>query len=446
MSGVYIAIDPQPGNPASTFTGLEVPPRVTSQEAGTEYILLAHRLGSLQQGSPIYYRGIQVGEVTGYEFGESGQIEIGIFIREPHDQRVQRSSRFWKVSGIDVSVDASGINLEVESLISLISGGIEFDTPLIAEDKSRPIQPDSAFELHEGFASIGESKITKKVPYVLFFDGSVRGLEIGAPVEFRGIRIGTVTDIKVEIDQETTDIRIPVFIETEPQRWATRALLVKTERKELKPYEFAERLVKKGMRGQLQTGSLLTGKLFVDLDFHPDLPTQTLKYDGKYPEIPTVPSTMDQFRQTATDVLEKLRNLPLDKIAHELLETMEGTNRLANSPELIETVQTFHETIEDVQRVIRERDESLGQTFEDVQKLTRDLDQAVVELADSMEDTLSVARNALEIADPNSPMMVNLASTLKELSGAARSIRALADYLERHPEALVHGKGGSGGS
>ena len=192
-------------------------------------------------------------------------------------------------------------------------------------------------------------------------------------------------------------------------------------------------------RANRSTKSLLTGQLFVDLDFYPKLAQESLLMTGKYPEIPTIPSTMDEFRRTATDVLAEIRRVPFDKIGQELLETIQGANQFANSPELIESVQTLNELLKDVQAVIRERDESLGQTLDNMQKLTRHLDQKVVSLADSAEETLSAARNAMEIADPNSPAVVNLTTALRELSAAARSIRVLADYLEQHPEALVQG-------
>ena len=189
------------------------------------------------------------------------------------------------------------------------------------------------------------------------------------------------------------------------------------------PYSVGRMLVEEhGLRAQLQTGSLLTGQLFVDLEFHPDLPRKTLLMTGKYPEIPTVPSTLDEFRRSATNILEELRKLPLDKIAQELLDTLKGTKRLANSPDLLQAVQTFSDTLENVQ------------------KLTYDVDQSVASLADSTEKTLEAARSAFEVADPNSPAAVNLANTLEELAAAARSIRVLADYLEQHPESLVHGK------
>ena len=188
-------------------------------------------------------------------------------------------------------------------------------------------------------------------------------------------------------------------------------------------YGIMKTLVKRGMRAQLETGSLLTGQLFVQLDFHPDLPHQELVMTGKYPEIPAVPATMDEVRRTVTDVMAEIRRLPLDKIAQEILETVEGANYLVNSPDTQEAVQ------------------NLNAALGNVEKLTGGLDQRVNRLSDSLEKTLAKARKTLEVADPNSPAAVNMNSALKELAAAARSIRVLTDYLEQHPEALVHGKG-----
>ena len=187
-------------------------------------------------------------------------------------------------------------------------------------------------------------------------------------------------------------------------------------------YAAMKQLVKRGLRAQLETGSLLTGQLFVQLDFHPDLPKQELIMTGKYPEIPAVPATMDQVRRTVTDVMAEIRRLPLDKIAEEILETVEGANHLVNS----------HETQEAVH--------SLNAALGNVEKLTEGIDQRVKSLHFSVEKTLAKARAALEVADPNSPAAVNMNNALKELAAAARSIRVLTDYLEQHPEALVHGK------
>jgi paraquat-inducible protein B len=236
-------------------------------------------------------------------------------------------------------------------------------------------------------------------------------------VEFRGIKIGSVSDIAIAIDPKTLEIKIPVLLNLQPERITSTKVAQSREE-----YEVMKHMVKRGLRAQLETGSLLTGQLFVQLDFHPDLPQQELVMSGKYPEIPAVPATMDQLRRTVTDVMAEIRRLPLDQIAKEILETVEGGNRLINSHE--------------AQEAIRNLNAALG----NVEKLTGSVDQKVGGLATSMDKTLATLRQALQVADPNSPAAVNLNHALEELSGAARSIRVLAEYLEQHPEALVRGK------
>ena len=425
VSGAYIEIDPSPGPLTKTFVGLETPPLVKSREPGTKYILRAQKLGSLQPGAPVLYRDINVGEIMGYDLAENDQgVLIHTFIREPHDQRVRDNSRFWRRSGIEVEVGAEGFDVKMESLAAVLAGGVAFDTPPSIAAGDEPSEPGTMFTLHDSFSDVGEATFVRRNRYLLYFDGSVRGLSVGAPVEFRGIRIGTVKDIAVEINPKTLEIKIPVIVETQPERWMSQKELKELKTKAGTHIDRTRRMVARGLRAQLQTGSLITGQLFVQLDFYPKLPPAKLTVSRNLPVVPTVPSTMDQFRRTVTDVLEELRRLPLDKIAHELLETMEGANRLVNSPELIESVRTLNETLVDFQ------------------KLTQNVDKEVIRLADSTDKTLKAGRAALSVADPNSPAAVNLANALRELAAAARSVRMLADYLERHPEALVHGKGG----
>ena len=181
-------------------------------------------------------------------------------------------------------------------------------------------------------------------------------------------------------------------------------------------------MVKGGLRAQLLTGSLLTGQLFVGLDFHQNLPEKELIMSEKYPEIPAVPAAMDELRRTVTDVMAEIRRLPLDKIAREILETVEGGNRLVNSAE--------------TQKAVHNLNAALG----NVEKFTEGLDRQVDTLMTNLDNTLVTVQKGLRQIDPNSPAAVNMNNALKELSAAARSIRVLADYLEQHPEALVKGK------
>ena len=425
VSGAYIEIDPQSGTPTLEFKGLDTPPLVTSREEGTHYVLEAQRLGGLQPGSPIDYHDVQAGEVMDYHFTEHGQsLLINIFIKVPFDQRITEHTQFWNSSGIQAKLGTEGIEVKVASLASLIAGGISFDTPILDVENVNQSPEGSTFELYKSYDTIGESDITTKRPFIALFDGSLRGLSIGAPVEFRGIRIGTVTDIKAEVERKSMKISIPVFFQIEPERIKTTSESDRVvDESNAEAYKNIDAMVKRGLRAQLMTGSLLTGQLYVDLDFHPNLPVKGLNYEKKYPVIPSVPATMDEFRTTAANLLRQLRNLPLDKIAHEILETAEGANHLVNSPEAQEAIH------------------SLNAALGNVEKLTEGLDQRVNRLAFSVEKTLAKARAALELADPDSPAAVNLNSALKELAAAARSIRVLTDYLEQHPEALVQGKG-----
>ena len=421
VSGNYIAMDPSPGPSTRTFTGLEKPPGVTSNDKGAEFQLRAENLGSNTPGAPIFYHDFQVGRILDVALGEDGTgVRIDIFIEAPHHLRIRDTSRFWQVSGFEVSFGAEGLDVKMESLASLLSGGIAFDTPATAVGSDEPSQSGTVFKVFKNFASIKDEKYVLTRPYLVHFDGSVRGLSVGAPVEFRGIKVGSVSDIAVEFDPQTLDIKIPVLLDLQPERIsATKAIQAHEAQDE---HGVMKQFVKRGVRAQLETGSLLTGQLFVSLELYPDLPQKALIMTGKYPEIPTVPATMDQLRRTVTDVMAEIRRMPLDKIAEELLETVEGANHLVNSPEIQEAVHNLNAALGNVER------------------LTGGLDQKVDGLVTSMDNTLATVRKALQVADPNSPAVVNLNSALKELSAAARSIRALADYLEQHPEALVKGK------
>ncbi len=421
VSGAYIAIDPQPGPSARTFTGLEKPPGVTREDHGAQFQLRAENLGSSSPGAPIFFHDIQVGRVLDYALEkDGGAVLIDVFIQAPHHLRVRDTSRFWQLSGFEISLGAEGLDVKMESFASLITGGIAFDTPATAGGSDEPSQPGTLFKLYKNFSNIQEEKYVLNRPFLVNFDGSVRGLSVGAPVEFRGIKIGSVSDIAVQIDPQTFEIKVPVLLDLQPQRIATTETIKTMQSRE--EYYVMKQLVKRGMRAQLETGSLLTGQLFVQLDFHPDLPQKELIMTGKYPEIPAVPATMDQLRRTVTDVMAEIRRLPLDKIAKEILETVEGGNRLVNSP--------------DTQKAVRNLNAALG----NVEKLTEGLDRQVETLATSLDKTLLTVRKAVQVVEPNSPAAVNMNNALKELSAAARSIRVLADYLEQHPEALVKGK------
>jgi paraquat-inducible protein B len=402
FSGAYIGIDPgKPGKHARSFKGLETPPIITFGIPGRLFILKSKTLGSLDIGSPVYYRRIKVGQVVAYELEKDGTaVDIKIFIHAPHDQEVRQNTRFWNASGLDVSVDANGLNVRTESFVTLMIGGIAFDTPTDLEPGS-PAAENQTFHLYQSREQSVEASYVQKRPWLLHFQGSVRGLSVGAPVDFRGIEIGRVVDILLEFDWKKLAFRIPVLIQLEPDRiaWVGKQ---KMNRKEGMDF-----LVAKGLRAQLKQGSLITGKLYVSLDMHPDAPPAKITWGEPYDELPTMPTSMEEITRTVSKIAEKFEKIPLEQIGNDLRDTMAHLNK----------------------------------TTEDLQKLVQNLDASTVPAANA---TLEQAKKTLikvdRLLSAESPTGHELKRALGELADAARNISILADYLERHPDSLVFGK------
>jgi paraquat-inducible protein B len=419
FSGAYIEMDPgMEGEPARRFKGLEIPPIVTTGVPGREFLLRASTLGSLSNGAPVYYRQIKVGQVIGYELAKDGRsLTIKIFVNAPHDKLVRANTRFWNASGLDLKLDAGGIKLNTQSIVSIMMGGIAFDTPTSLE-AGGPAEERQVFKLYDTRESIFERTFTDKRYYILHFEGSIRGLTVGAPVEFRGIKFGQVVDIKAVFNQETLTPQITVLIETEPQRWEVLGETTMDPKKQM------EALIAKGFRAQLKTGSLLTGQLYVDWDFHPETPPAQVKYGQKFPELPTIPAPLQIITTRINDLLNKIETVPIEKIGQDLGDTLQNVKNLTGSAEL--------------QQAIRDLDATLKETRELAQNLNMNVAPAITETLDQAQQTLISVEGTL---GKDAPLQHDLRKALEELGDAARSLRVLLDYLERHPDALIFGKG-----
>ncbi len=431
VSGAFVEIDPSDeGQPTRAFVGLEEPPLVLADTLGTKFDLTAESLGSFSAGSPLYFRGFKAGQVLGYELApDNKSVVVHIFVDEPYDQLVRDHSRFWDVSGVQVSVDADGMDLRTQSLEALVQGGLAFDVPENAE-AGRPAKEGTAFVLYENQEDAKAASFVRKEHFIVFFDGSVRGLSVGAPVEFRGIKIGSVVNIRAEFDRETMAFRIPVLIDLEPERITAIGERATDAR------AFMKDMIDRGFRAQLQTGSLLTGQLLVALDFHPDTPVNLVGTDDRYPEIPSIPTQLEEITDKVTGVLDEIAALPLAEIFEDLRQTIESANRLISSPE--------------TQQVL----ESLNQTLARADHLMQTLDKEVEPLVASLRETSDAAHQAMVQAEAalaaaesltgeKSQLRYDLGNLMGELTGAARSIRLLADYLETHPDAFIRGKSGT---
>ncbi|MFC1821896.1 intermembrane transport protein PqiB [Thermodesulfobacteriota bacterium] len=439
LSGAFIEIEPGQGASQRLFTGHEEPPVIKADAAGIKIVLMAKKLGSIDRGSPIYYQGILAGETLGWELANDRKsIFIYAFIKTPYDKLIQSNTRFWNVSGIDVSVGSEGINVRTESVQTLLYGGIAFETP----DTIEPVKSDLeglVFTLYDSYESIMEVAFTKKINFILFFEGSVRGLHPGAPVEFKGIKVGSVKDVRLEFDTRDSSFRIPVLIEIEPER-----IIERGEDDISSPYQLLKNLVDRGLRARLQSGSLLTGQLFVDLDMHPDTPIRLVNEEGPYPELPTIPASLEQMTASVQKILTKLEKVEVEKISEELLETLQSANQLVQGANTIITKAELQESVHDLRTALQTFTGILRKVDQHVEPIAANLEKAIGAGQQALEKTQGTLGLVDEMLKPDSPLHFRLIQLSEELAETARSIRSLVDLLERHPNSIIFGKNPSG--
>jgi paraquat-inducible protein B len=414
ISGAYIEIEPgAPGKMVTRYVALETPPVVRTDAPGRKYVLRTDTLGSLAPRTPIFFRGIRVGEVLGYELtGDQRAVHSYIFVKDPYDKLVFPDSNFWNIGGVEISAGTDGFSIKFGSLQSLIAGGIEFDSP--SDQGPAEAAPENhVFTLFQSHEAVAESAIADRIPYIVYFQGSVRGLRVGAPVEFRGIRLGTVSRMRPEFDLRSNTIKIGVLINIEPERLSTQSVV----KGQYKRYALMPALVEKGLRAQLQTASLLTGQQIVGLDFFPDDPPKEVGRGGPVPEIPTVPPQMEGMASAANRLLVKLSELPLD----------------ATVADIRKAVTTLDATLQETKSLV----ESVNK---DVAPMIADFRSAATAATTALQQAERTAVSFDRSMGESSDVQQQLSAMLREITDSARSLRQLADFLERNPEALLRGK------
>ena len=428
LSGSYIEIEPGQGAPQALFVGLESPPVVNADEAGKQITLMARKLGSIDRGSLIHFQGIVAGEVLGYEMANDYRsVLIHAFVKPPFDRMVRSNTRFWSASGLDLSVGPDGMRVKTESLQALLFGGIAFDTP-----DGQETGPDDiaglVFTLHDDQKSILEQGFTEKVRFVMFFEDSVRGLTVGAPVEFKGIKVGSVIGVRLEYEERTGAFRIPVVVELEPER-----ILDRGERMKKAPRDAFQSLVKRGLRARLQTGSLLTGQLFIDLDMQPKTPIRLVGAGRTELELPTVMGNLEQMTTQMKGIVDKLDKVDIVAIGSELQSTLKGTAAFANSPNLDKTIADLAASLSSLRGILRKVDDR-------AEPITANLEQALAAARDALEKSKATMVAVEGVLSPESPMHDNAARLAQELSSTAKSLRSLVEMLERSPQSLLFGR------
>jgi paraquat-inducible protein B len=415
LAGSYIGGDPGKSTQERTdFVGLESPPAITSDLPGRQFSLGADDLGSLDTGSPVYYRGLVAGRVVSTQIRPDGKtVGVGVFVHSPYDRFVNPDTRFWNASGVDLKLDAAGVTLQTQSLITLLVGGIAFETP----EDSGPLEPaaaDSQFRLWNNRGEAMRPRESVVEHYAMTFDQSVRGLAVGAPVDFRGIVVGEVRRIGLAFDRDDKRFRTLVEIHFWPERLRSRYRGPERETAgRAKPGERMQRLVGYGLRGQLRTANLITGQLYVALDFFTKAPKAALDTKAMPPEIPTLSGGLSELQESVGNIVQKLEKVPFDLIG------------------------------QDVRRALASLETTLKRADALMSQLSTDVAPEIKRTLEEARRTLSSAQQALS---SDSPVQGDLRETLHEVSRAAESVRALTDYLERHPEALIRGKRGGGGT
>lgn len=295
----------------------------------------------------------------------------------------------------------------------------------------------------------GNDLFQKREKYVIYFDGSVKGLTVGSPVKFRGVDIGQVTDIKVVINPKNFGFLVPVYFEVIPKQlvWLSDGA-EKTDPEEVDDREFIQLLIdKKGLKGQLQLQSMITGSLFINLDFYPETPITLVGADKTYLEIPSKPTTLEVISEIVGKLINKFKDLPIDKLVENLSATSQNINTLVSSQETRDAIANLNKALVDIQKLSQSTKVLVSNLDDQIEPVTTDLQGALASAQQTFnraQQTFVSAEQTLNSIDSGlgerAPLRRELLTALNNVAEAARSISVLADYLQQHPEALLSGK------
>jgi len=400
LSGVYIVIDPKKGDKkVRQFKGLEQIPVVTSGEEGRTFMLKADSIGSLDVGSPIYYRQLKAGSVASYKLDPDGkQVDIEVFIKKPFDKLINDKTRFYNASGIRANITAEGIEVQTESLVALVMGGLAFNN-FPVHGRGKPVESGHVFSLYESLKEAKKLQYKRVLYFWVYFDDSIRGLSIGAPVEFRGVKIGEVVSFSLVGNSDTAEFKIPILIKIEPERF--NIIGGKRQKGDIVNLSVFTKLLKKGFRAQLKSGNLLTGDLFIDFNFYKGVTYVEPKKEYGYYVIPTVPTEMASLKNNAQTIMQRIANIPFEEIGEEMKGLLKDLRT--------KTIPKVDSSVESVDRLVQDTNKMMNAAR-----------------ANYMDSTAEVNRKLLKLLD--------------EMTRTTKSIKHLTDYLERHPESLIKGK------
>jgi paraquat-inducible protein B len=426
IAGPKIEVDPRPGRTQHHVRGLDEPPVLKREPAGTQFVLHATHLGSISRGSPIYYRDLKVGEVQGYKFVPPDSFDIYAFVAAPYAKLVHDGSRFWDASAAQIAMNSSGPSFRLQSPMALITGAVAFETP--QGDVGPVARPDAEFTLYDNEDRAQNSPATNAVAYrVTLNDAAAAGLEEGAPVRLEGRRIGSVVGNELRFAPDRDQLVSDVTIAINP-----RSLLIANApegggRKVMDTV--LGRMVAAGLRAQLGSNIPVVGGKDIELHFVPGVQEASL-IAGSPPAIPTTPGgDITQAIRQVSEVASKIDAMPLSGIAQDIHATTQRLAQLSNSPQLQESLQRLDRSVGNIEEITTQARTRIGPLLAQLRQMAEQASAAVAS-----------ARALINGQGVGGPAEAGLPQALDELTRAARSLRELADLLDRHPEALLSGK------
>ena len=436
LSGSYVGMIPgvTAGKPQLAFKGLEDPPIISEHVPGHVFLMKAKRLGSISLGSPVFYRDLSVGEVLGWDIADmADHVTIHAFVRAPYDSYVHDDTRFWNASGLSIKLAGTGLEIQLESLRALILGGIAFDTPDLAGRTQVAAVENHVFPLFTDRDTAQAASYTRKIQVISYFPGSVSGLGPGSPVTVHGLVVGHVTDVRLAYDPTKDAIVAPVHYEVEPERVVGVGVRVfKTD------VELVEALLKQGLRATLQSANLITGQQQIALDFLPKAPPVEVTMKDGYFVLPTAEGGgFAGLQASANGLLDKVNAIPFDQIGKNLDGILKSVNDLASGPQMREALSKLATTLAAADAFTHNLNSGTAPAF-----------KQLPEMANQLQKTVANANKLVVSLDSgygdNTKFNRDLDRLMVQLNDAVSSIRALADLLARHPEALIKGRPAGG--
>jgi len=412
LSGAYIQI--QPGDSKTkklTFEALDLPPVAPLGSKGKRVILSHNNAGKLSVGDPVSYQGFTVGRVEKTSFDlKTKKALYQLFIFEPYDDLLLSGSQFWLTSGVDVQLNADGIKVQVDSLQSLVSGGVTFGIPA-GERAGTPFASDVVkLPLFDNYEQVQNGLYKQYVKFIMEFDETIRGLTVGAPVEYRGIRIGTVLQAPYDMmvpQGDTSSVKIQVLIKIELGRLfnADRNLSLSNFR------ETIEEHFKSGLKGQLKSGNLLTGALFIDTEFDTPNPDFKITKVGEYDVFPTKKGGLAMIQQQISSFMDKFNKIPLNEVAGSMTETMNSLNQ---------TLTSANNTFDKLNEIISQKE---------IQTIPADVQTSLQQL-----------QQTLAGFSPNSVMYNDLEQTLDKVEKVMLELQPVLKQINDKPNSLIFGE------